>query len=396
MFNEENEDKKGGKDYMGNNVNEQLNYWDILGELREATTTDEKVEIAKKLLLETNIIEDGRAIYLFDDEKLASEENYFKKLLEYKFKNKVNKGSYYSSDIDCDVNILCIVMYTLMNPKGKLNIKKQNESAHKYEILKDQKVYKGDTLTSAIYFIKLYLGCLWKEIDENKELQKIKKYRNFYNLFEEISNKGIPVAPTGNWGTYCYEKSDIIWKVMDNSVKNFLKNYNMFGNYMCIPGKTYEITDGNWGSFNTLRSNIGKWDTVDTLLAKIYGYYRSRDIYKSEDTSYLEAIFVCKNCEEKDKLIKDTKYWLDEFDSWKSFVEMNALQPFVDEKTLCPISMKSGDLIDTDEIEIRTYNPIPEDYKGFITFFKNVSEKIALRNKYIYGLISTEKVKEVQ
>ncbi|MBQ5676902.1 MAG: hypothetical protein IIV45_17890, partial [Lachnospiraceae bacterium] len=76
--------------------------------------------------------------------------------------------------------------------------------------------------------------------------------------------------------------------------------------------------------------------------------------------------------------------------------EMNALQPFVDEKTLCPISMKSGDLIDTDEIEIRTYNPIPEDYKGFITFFKNVSEKIALRNKYIYGLISTEKVKEVQ
>lgn len=391
MFNEENEDKKGGKDYMGNNVNEQLNYWDMLGELREATTIEKKVEIAKKLLLETNIIEDGRAIYLFDDEELASEENYFKKLLEYKFKNKVNKGSHYSSDIDCDVNILCIVMYTLMNSDGELNIKKQDESAHKYEILKDQKVYKGDTLTSAIYFIKLYLGCLWKEIDENKELQEIEKYRNFYNLFEEISNKGIPVAPTGNWGTYCYANSDIIWKVMDNSVKNFLKNYNMFGNYMCIPGKTEKGS-----SFNTLRSNIGKWDTVDTLLAKIYGYYRSIDIYKSEDTSYLEAIFVCKNSEIKKELVEETREWLDRFGSWINFVEMNALQPFVDEKTLYPISMKSGDLIDTDEIEIMTYNPIPEDYKGFITFFKNVSEKIALRNKYIYGLISSEKVKEVQ
>lgn len=98
---------------------------------------------------------------------------------------------------------------------------------------------------------------------------------------------GVYSVPTGNWKSYYYNHSDVIWEEMDEEAKTFLINYNMFGNYMCIPGESFGRQ-----SFNKARNNFGIGDTADTLLAKLYGWYRS-----SRDDSYLEAIFTVKEKE---------------------------------------------------------------------------------------------------
>ena len=151
----------------------------------------------------------------------------------------------------------------------------------------------------------------------------------------------------------------------------------MFGNYMCIPGNSYHIIGRTWTSFNMSRSNYGKWDTVDTLLAKIYGYY------KHSDVSYLEAIFTAK----KTELAEETAKWLAGFGTWDNFVEINALESFVDKNTLIPISLKIGVPIPLEKTNLKVYNAIPQTYDEFLTFFSEVSERIKQRNEFISSKI---------
>ena len=342
--------------------------------MNNATSIAEKVAIAKDLLIKTNIVKTESVLCQFDDDKWYSEKNYLKKYLEYKSSTST---IYYG--VDCDVSILCVVMYTLLNNKLSIdNIENQYSSKRKYEIRSNDERFKGDTLTSALHLLKLYLGCLWSRIDNNEQLKRIKKYKDFYELFNTIARTGVPVAPTGDWNSYCYEHSDIIWNAMDEEAKDFLRNYNMFGNYMCIPGNSYQVNGKVWTSFNMSRSNKGKWDTVDTLLVKIYGYY------KYSDVSYLEAIFTDK----KTELTEETINWLAGFVDWNDFINKNALQAFVDKTTLTPISLKTGNPIKTNEI--KTYDAIPKSYKEFLTFFSEVSKRIALRNECIFATLSSK------
>ena len=342
--------------------------------MNNATSIAEKVAIAKDLLIKTNIVKTESVLCQFDDDKWYSEKNYLKKYLEYKSSTST---TYYG--VDCDVSILCVVMYTLLNNKLSIdNIENQYSSKRKYEIRSNDERFKGDTLTSALHLLKLYLGCLWSRIDNNEQLKRIKKYKDFYELFNTIARTGVPVAPTGDWNSYCYEHSDIIWNAMDEEAKDFLRNYNMFGNYMCIPGNSYQVNGKVWTSFNMSRSNKGKWDTVDTLLVKIYGYY------KYSDVSYLEAIFTDK----KTELSEETINWLAGFVDWNDFINKNALQAFVDKTTLTPISLKTGSPIKTNET--KTYDAIPKNYKEFLTFFSEVSKRIALRNECIFATLSSK------
>lgn len=342
--------------------------------LKKAVTIAEKVSIAKDLLITTDIIKTESVLCQFDDDKWYSEKNYLKKYLEYKSNTS---STYYG--VDCDVSILCVVMYALLDNKLSLtDIVNQYSSKHKYEIRCNDVRFKGDTLTSALHLLKLYLGCLWREIDDNEQLKRIKKYKDFYDLFNTIARTGVPVAPTGDWNSYCYEHSGVIWNAMDEEVKDFFKSYNMFGNYMCIPGNSYQVSDKAWTSFNMSRSNKGKWDTVDTLLVKLYGYY------KYSDVSYLEAIFTDK----KTELTEETIKWLARFDGWLDFVNKNALQPFADETTLIPISLKTGNPIKINEA--KTYDAIPKNYKEFLIFFSEVSKRIALRNECIFDMLSSK------
>lgn len=351
----------------------QLSVAERARKMKEEASLDKKIEIAKDLLIHTDIVKSGTALCQFENDKWHEENNYFKKFLEYKdIESKIFK-------VDCDVSILCIVMYTLLNDKLSLKqIANQEENKEQYEIRIAGGRFRGDTLTSALLLVKLYLGCLWGKIDSDEELKQIRKYKDFYELFPYLSSWKIPAAPVGKWNTYCSRHSDIIWKVMDEEAKEFLKSCHMFGNYMCIPGNAYQGQ-----SFNTLRSNYGKWDTVDTLLAKIYGYYQYAD------SSYLESIFKTTQSEIKNALTEETMKWLAGFENWQDFVDTNALQPFLDETSLIPISLKTGNIIKTDEI--KTYDPIPETYDKFLKFFSEVSKRIVLRNECIFEKLTSEK-----
>jgi len=341
--------------------------------IRFIGSLDKKIATATDILKNTDIVKCGNALDQFDYDIHVwhNEENYLKKYLEYRLQKSIYAG------VDCDVSILCIVMYTLLNRNlNKDHIKKQCSGKYKYEIKTNDRRFKGDTLTSALHLLKLYLGCLWRRIDNDEQRKKINK--DFYELFYTIDKiTGVPKVPTGNWRSYYYEHSDIIWNAMDKEAQEFFRSYNMFGNYMCIPGNSYHIIGRTWTSFNMSRSNYGKWDTVDTLLAKIYGYY------KHSDVSYLEAIFTAK----KTELAEETAKWLAGFGTWDNFVEINALESFVDKNTLIPISLKIGVPIPLEKTNLKVYNAIPQTYDEFLTFFSEVSERIKQRNEFISSKI---------
>ena len=337
--------------------------------IKRIYSKQDKILCAKEILITTDIIKSENTLIQFDDEQWYLEENSLKKFLEYrKSSSPIYRG------VDCDVSLFCVVMYSLLDEKYDLNyIYNQYSSSKKYEIDINNRKFKGDTLTSALYLLKLYLGSLWKHIENNDDLKALYHYNTFYNLFPGVANTGIPISPTEDWNSYCYKNSNIIWDVMDNAAKQFLNNYHMFGNYMCIPGKSYKTHERRWTSFNMARSNMGKWDTIDTLLAKLYAFFNF------SDPTYLEAIFTEKHSE----LIEETKQWLSGFDDWSDFLSTNSLEAFVDRKTSIPISLKTGEKININE-DLHTYNPIPQTYDEFLVFFEQAATRIALRSEYIY------------
>ncbi len=348
---------------------------DKLNQFNIATDLEDKAILGVELLRETDMIVSLNALCQFDNEIWANENNALKKYLQYKIRTEpIYQG------VDCDVSFLAILMYMILNPKLKSDdIKNQYNSSIKFEIISNSKRYKGDTLTSALYMLKLYLGCLWNKIDNNKQLLHINNYKAFYDLFKQTSRNGLLISPTGNWEQYCYDNSDIIWNAIDKEVKEFFCAYFKFGNYMCIPGNSYKREDGKYTSFNMARSNGGKWDTVDALLGKIYAYYKYRD------SKYLSAIFT----DEKAKITAETKEWLDGFDGWRDFIEKNELSAFVTKHSFAPISMKTGRKIKIKDII--SYNPTPTTYKEFLKFFKQTSKRISTRSEIIYNKISLKK-----
>ena len=174
--------------------------------MKEEASLDKKIEIAKDLLIHTDIVKSETALCQFENDKWHEEKNYFKKFLEY----KKRKSTIYMGD--CDVSILCMVMYCLLNSKlSPKSIMKQRGKRPNYEIRIDGGRLRGDTLTSALHLLKLYLGCLWKKIDGDEELKRIRKYKDFYELFPYLSSWKIPAAPVDTWEVYCSRHSDIIW-----------------------------------------------------------------------------------------------------------------------------------------------------------------------------------------
>ena len=148
------------------------NFKERINAIRYAETVSEKVNNAKGLLSYTDFIMKYDALSIFDGMKLESEDNYFKRFLEYR-----SEASIEYQYVDCDASLLCVTMYVLLSNVLKAdNILPQYRSGVKYEIRKGGMRFKGDTLTSALYPIKLYLGCLWKKVHENKRLQASEKY----------------------------------------------------------------------------------------------------------------------------------------------------------------------------------------------------------------------------
>lgn len=332
-----------------------------LDKIKNAKTLSEQKNRTKDLLTTTDFIFQKDVLTFFDDEKSSKEENYLKKFLEYK--NTKSRYGY----ADCDVSLPCTTMYALLNNKlDTSNIINQFGSKIKYQIINNSQCFRGDTLTSALHPLKLYLGFYWERINSDTKLQK--KYADFYRLFKNVSQDHIPVVEEGKWNNYCYENSDTIWNAMDEPAKEFFRCYTKFGNYMCIPADHTKRAP----SFNQARSKRGKWDTVDTLLIKLYAYFKYNDI------QYLKNIFTSN----KEELAKETEVWLNSFKDWNDFLNQNCLHAFVDSNTLIPISMKTGKTIG--DSEIINYSAMPTNYDECLIFFEQLSNRIKSRTQSIY------------
>lgn len=156
-----------------------------LDEIKNAKTLSEQKNRTKDLLTTTDFIFQKDVLSFFDDE-----ENYLKKFLEYK--NPKSRYGY----ADCDVSLPCTIVYALLNDKLDIsNIYNQPGSSIKYQIITNSQCFRGDTLTSALHPLKLYLGFYWERINSDTKLQK--KYADFYRLFKNVSQDHIPVVEEG-------------------------------------------------------------------------------------------------------------------------------------------------------------------------------------------------------
>lgn len=345
----------------------------IFDQIRNTNDITEKELLMHEVLGKSKFIFEESLLMQNDDSKWGEEKNSLLKFLEY----RKTKGHY--KQMDCDVSLAAVVtyklMYSFLNNK-KISAQKANRSKYEF-LIEDGTVYRGDTLTSAITTIKRYLGFLWKEIDKSDELKENIKYSDFYDLFEKVSAKGIPCAKEGTWDSYCAtpEHANIIWNAMDNEARLFLDNYMRMGNYICIPGNTYAVTAKIFVSFNTARSNMGKWDTVDTLLWKIYQGFKENNI------EYIEKIFTVKSKELAKGFQKCNKDF--SITSWDDFIKVHCLQDFIEDGK--PISLKSGKPI---ELDIRDeYDAMPNSYDESVVFFKTLSDLIGYRSKRIWSLV---------
>lgn len=350
----------------------------------------EKNNLTRKIEIMKEIISSG---YFKTENYLSQfEDNENKKSNELLRFLKYKDGYGYYKGIDCDVCLTSMVTYCMMYDfLSENNIQLQFKEQYKYEIKNGENiVYRGDTITSAWTAFKNYLTFLWFK----KGISPL--YRELF--IEYVNKKGIPIKGTItipndkdkpsykslidyviDRGTNDEEFCKIIYSTISGDAKNFLNNYMTAGNYLCIPGNTYSGV-----SFNTARSNGGKWDTVDLFLWKIYQYYHTGD------KKYIEMIFTSNQTQ----LAQDFMRWVHDFGitCWNEFITIHCLQDFVescgDGKYGKPISLKTGNPIE----EINGgYDPIPKNLEECETFFKTASKRIPLRTQRIFKKITGQK-----
>ena len=110
-------------------------------------------------------------------------------------------------------------------------------------------------------------------------------------------------------------------------------------------------------------------DTVDTLLIKLYAYF------KYIRYSILEKYLYIKQRRTRKR---NTEVWLNSFKDWNDFLNQNCLHAFVDSNTLIPISMKTGKNIG--DSEIINYSAMPTNYDECLIFFEQLSNRIKSTN----------------
>jgi len=268
--------------------------------------------------------------------------------------------------IDCDVSELAMNIYKnawdyLRDSKIQQQVG-QNSKYYKYEIILNNKIYRGDTMTSAWISLKKYIQVSHSNI-LNKDGSVPEKKRKGRSNIEQWKNFIISEFNEGNL-------------VLKDNVLNFLSISNSCGNIIPVPKY-----------FNVGRSGENaEWDYWDLTMICIYSWYLHNDLrilfLNETDDKYLNKLFV------KSKLLyestRECKEWLNIFKTWGNFIEQNFLQDFVyktDYGFGRPIMFWQNHTFIT---------PIPTNEKEFEDFFNSVNEKIEKRGKRIKEKICFE------
>ena len=303
-------------------------------------------------------------------------------------------------NIDLDVSMASMLTFSKIYHIDEVAIKNKVNESGKYGIVYKDNVYSGDTMTSAWTLFRCYLYYLALE----------KKYNGPFGVSTRAKALAVNESTPGakykeGFKDYFFrmcannkEFFDEVAKTIKGSeAEKFLHNYMLAGNYMMIPGKKYQYKSGAkvcGCSFNTARSNGGKWDTVDRFLWVMYQYffYYEKGRIEEAEQSLLQMFSVkmvdIQGADIARELVKDTVEWLSDFgmNTWGEFVSKNVLGAFVEIKGNGiygkPISLKTGKAISNNIGE--AYEPFPNSLEECEKLFSEVNRRIEERTREIY------------
>lgn len=207
------------------------------------------------------------------------------------------------------------------------NIEKQRNKTVKYELVKDDVYYRGDTMTSPLTPLKRYF--VLQGFDE-KTIRK--NFDDF--VLDNISNINI-----------------------SENASNFICNTHCIGNFFPVPQ-----------GFNTGRSNFGKWDSWDLVMKQIYLWFQDNPNI-SVQTNNTALTKLLSNSKNVGDAVNHCVQWLKNFSDWKDFVNGNHLNSYVDSKGK-PISLYKNHSLE---------NPLPNTLEDMEEFFKNANNCILKR-----------------
>lgn len=207
------------------------------------------------------------------------------------------------------------------------NIEKQRNKTVKYELVKDDVYYRGDTMTSPLTPLKRYF--VLQGFDE-KTIRK--NFDDF--VLDNISNINI-----------------------SENASNFICNTHSIGNFFPVPQ-----------GFNTGRSNFGKWDSWDLVMKQIYLWFQDNPNI-SVQTNNTALTKLLSNSKNVGDAVNHCVQWLKNFSDWKDFVNGNHLNSYVDSKGK-PISFFKNHSLE---------NPLPNTLEDMEEFFKNANNCILKR-----------------
>lgn len=207
------------------------------------------------------------------------------------------------------------------------NIEKQRNKTVKYELVKDDVYYRGDTMTSPLTPLKRYF--VLQGFDE-KTIRK--NFDDF--VLDNISNINI-----------------------SENASNFICNTHSIGNFFPVPQ-----------GVNTGRSNFGKWDSWDLVMKQIYLWFQDNPNI-SVQTNNTALTKLLSNSKNVGDTVNHCVQWLKNFSDWKDFVNGNHLNSYVDSKGK-PISFFKNHSLE---------NPLPNTLEEMEEFFKNANNCILKR-----------------
>lgn len=241
-------------------------------------------------------------------------------------------------NIDIDVSKRAVEFYK-DNYDFLKNYDVDTQNGNKYELKKDDTIYRGDVMTSPWNLVKYALQLTDDyEVKINKIIDESGKSGSLINYIPEFLNNIEDFTWTEgmrkirkesiNAEKYIINRLESYLNSSEDSNKFFklLENF-IFNAY--TPGNLIPVPLG----FNTGRGgDYAKFDYWDITMVAIYGWYNDNP-NKNEKENKVDYNINCKDkwLEKLLKVgskVKNCKKWLDNFVDWKNFVEENKLEAF--------------------------------------------------------------------
>lgn len=284
---------------------------------------------------------------------------------------KVELMMYYKAfgpkyNIDCDASYRAMYIYKNafehLQDSDIVPQKRYNKNKEKYSLRNTEAMYIGDSMTSAWIPFKNYL------ITYHKELFDVWRERLVVPNDKRRGNSNLE-----KWANYIVPLIEDKKLLIPEYVSEFLHHYSTYGNMIAV-------SEG----FNKARGHdYAEFDRWDLSLSCIYKWYM--------DNEQFEFDFPHKTKDEAlDALLKGDlvaiqhcRDWLMVFGDFKSFIDQNILQDFVEIKTdgtYVPIMFFEGHSFE---------NPFPTQ-EEYPQYFSRMTDLIKKRGKRISDKLNKE------